>query len=58
MSHREGTIRWPGLRGLLSRRKSKGDGLQLVFEERERHAGANRRNAKWAKLHTPRYLDH
>lgn len=33
MPHREGTIQWPGLRGLLGCRKSKGDGLQLVFEE-------------------------
>lgn len=58
MPHREGTIRGPGLRGLLGRRESKGDGLQLVFEERKRHAGANRGNAKRAKLHAPRYLDH
>lgn len=58
MPPREGTIRGPGLRGLFGRRESKGDGFQLVSEERERHAGASRGNAKRSKLHAPRYFDH
>jgi len=58
MSHRERTIRRAGLRRLLSRRQSERDGFYLVIEERKRHTGADRGNAKRKKLHAPRYFSH